>query len=351
MLEENNLKCNVVTYDPANSGYKNFICSEDNCNSAFKNSQTHDTSYFYCNRSGKTNSYSAGHSKKNEALRAKDHASIQYFYKHYGHEVEVQHVRISKVDRESLASKLILGGSVSNLLNTSRNAVCVEDKLNRVDLLVNKGINNIKSAYNISISDGCRHKDDATSVHLFVSECSESDLNPVVHYKPQGHIKEKVGEIKAKVFMSDIAPAFYNAWCITMGPVQYRLLCAWHVDRCWQINLNKIVNKDQKQIVYKTLKYMQYFLDEDKFEKESEKFEKYLNSNNSLADFQNYFLNSYYPIRTQWAYAYQKLCNINTNTYLESMHQTLKYFYFDGKKSKEWTKVYICSRFLLGIKQ
>nr|CAI5822121.1 unnamed protein product [Callosobruchus analis] len=72
-----------------------------------------------------------------------------------------------------------------NLLNTSRNAVCVEDKLNRVDLLVHKDINNIKSAYNISISDGCRHKDDATSVYLFVSECSESDLNPVVYYKPQ----------------------------------------------------------------------------------------------------------------------------------------------------------------------
>nr|CAI5842229.1 unnamed protein product [Callosobruchus analis] len=60
-----------------------------------------------------------------------------------------------------------------NLLNTSRNAVCVEDKLNRVDLLARKDIKNIKSAYNISISDGCRHKDNATSVHLFVSEFSE----------------------------------------------------------------------------------------------------------------------------------------------------------------------------------
>nr|CAI5829990.1 unnamed protein product [Callosobruchus analis] len=133
-------------------------------------------------------------------------------------------------------------------------------------------------------------------------------------------------EDDAKVFMSDIAPAFYNAWCIIMGPVQYHL-CAWHVDRCWQINLNKIVDKHQKQMVYKTLKYMQYLLDEDEFEKELEKFLKYLNNNNSLAEFQNYFLNSYYPIRTQWAYAYRKLCNINTNMHLESMHRALKYFY------------------------
>nr|CAI5835675.1 unnamed protein product [Callosobruchus analis] len=37
--EVHNLKCSILTYDLANSGYKNFICSEDNCNSAFKNSQ------------------------------------------------------------------------------------------------------------------------------------------------------------------------------------------------------------------------------------------------------------------------------------------------------------------------
>nr|CAI5830013.1 unnamed protein product [Callosobruchus analis] len=255
---------------------------------------THHTSYFYCNRSGQIHTWqdipkkrstkSQGSCKINKFCTSQiilkknvqtKQCSIQYFYKHYGHEVEVQHWI------GSLALKLILGVSVSNLLKTSRN---------RVDLLVRKDINNIKSDYNISISDGCRHKDDATSVHLFVSECSESDLNPVVYYKPQGHvcsefnleekdfciilftqsqmqvlrtfggnivsidgthglnsynfemttimvidefgegfpvacmysnrkdtyiyqvffskIKEKVGEIKAKVFMSDIAPAF-----------------------------------------------------------------------------------------------------------------------------------------------
>nr|CAI5842228.1 unnamed protein product [Callosobruchus analis] len=100
--EVHNLKCSILNYDPANSGYKNFICSEDNCNSAFKNSQnlrehlyeihnnektfvqeidflsmageqkgtvtnvylkttlkgqTHDTSYFYCNRSGQIHTW------------------------------------------------------------------------------------------------------------------------------------------------------------------------------------------------------------------------------------------------------------------------------------------------------
>ncbi|KAJ8966803.1 hypothetical protein NQ314_003299 [Rhamnusium bicolor] len=228
------------------------------------------------------------------------------------------------------------------ILNISRNEVGVEDKLNRIDLLVRKDINNIKTAYDININDGCRHKDDATSVQLFVSECSKSDSNPIIFYKCQGEvcpeynleekdfciilitesqlsvlkmfanntisidgthglnsynfemitlmvideyvegfpaahmytnrkntyiyevffskIKEKGGEIKANVFMSDIAPAFYNAWCKIMGPVQHQLLCAWHVDRCWRTNLYKISNKDQRQMVYKTLKYIQYLL-------------------------------------------------------------------------------------------
>nr|CAI5854604.1 unnamed protein product [Callosobruchus analis] len=200
--EVHNLKCSILTYDPANNKINKFCTSQIIL-------------------------------KKNVPTKK---CSIRYFYKHYGHEVGVQHVRISK---------------------EYRFLMCVENKLNRVDLLVCKDINNINSVYNISISDGCRHKDDATNVHLFVSECSESDLNPVVYYKPQGH----------------------------------------------------------------------YLLDEDEFEKELEKFLKYLNNNNSLAEFQNYFLNSYYPIRTQWAYAYRKLCNINTNMHLESMHRALKYFY------------------------
>nr|CAI5830014.1 unnamed protein product [Callosobruchus analis] len=59
---------------------------------------------------------------------------------------------------------------------------------------------------------------------------------------------------------------------------------------------------------------MQYLLDEDEFGKEF-----------------------YYPIRTQWAYAYPKHCNINTNMHLESMHRALKY-YFDGKNQKTGQK-------------
>jgi len=46
-------------------------------------------------------------------------------------------------------------------------------------------------------------------------------------------IKVKVGIINAKVFMSDDAPAFYNAWHRVMGSVKHQLLCSWHVNKNW----------------------------------------------------------------------------------------------------------------------
>ncbi|GFY48595.1 MULE domain-containing protein [Trichonephila inaurata madagascariensis] len=51
-------------------------------------------------------------------------------------------------------------------------------------------------------------------------------------------IKNTVGKIETITFMTDDAPAFYNAWSYVMGKVKNVLLCAWHVTRNWQQNLN-----------------------------------------------------------------------------------------------------------------
>lgn len=39
--------------------------------------------------------------------------TAQYFPTHYGHELDIQHVRIPKLERENIAAKLKLGTSVS----------------------------------------------------------------------------------------------------------------------------------------------------------------------------------------------------------------------------------------------
>lgn len=73
-------------------------------------------------------------------------------------------------------------------------------------------------------------------------------------------IKSVVGVINAKIFMSDDAPSFYNAWKCIMSDVPHRLLCIWHVDGNWRKNLNKISGGQEKKVlVYKTLCSFTYY--------------------------------------------------------------------------------------------
>lgn len=42
-----------------------------------------------------------------------DHVYVTYHKTHYNHKFEIQHVRISKTEREKIAEKLLAGLSVS----------------------------------------------------------------------------------------------------------------------------------------------------------------------------------------------------------------------------------------------
>ncbi|XP_054919801.2 uncharacterized protein [Dermacentor andersoni] len=65
-------------------------------------------------------------------------------------------------------------------------------------------------------------------------------------------IGSKTGQIAAQSFMTDDAPAFYNAWQEVMGQPQHRLLCAWHVDKNWREAMNKhIRDKNLRAFTYK----------------------------------------------------------------------------------------------------
>lgn len=80
-------------------------------------------------------------------------------------------------------------------------------------------------------------------------------------------VKSKVGQIQSKVFMSDDASAFYNAWATVMGPVAHKLLCTWHIDRNWRQNLNKITGgQEKKALVYKTLRVLLQITSVDDFQ-------------------------------------------------------------------------------------
>ena len=151
-------------------------------------------------------------------------------------------------------------------------------------------------------------------------------------------IKRTVGEIKPQSFMTDDAPAFYNAWSDVMGPVQNRLLCTWHVDRAWQGKLQTITNKDTRQAVYKSLRACHTELNRDKFVLMFAELLQQLKNDPETTSFAQY-LESHYSSRPEtWAYSYRIGANINTNMHIENFHKIIKHIYMEGKKSKRVDK-------------
>lgn len=52
-------------------------------------------------------------------------------------------------------------------------------------------------------------------------------------------IEVRTGQVTANAFMSDDAPAFFNAWKNVMGEPKHCLLCAWHIDKNWQERIKR----------------------------------------------------------------------------------------------------------------
>jgi len=152
-------------------------------------------------------------------------------------------------------------------------------------------------------------------------------------------IKFNVEVIDCKVFMTDDAPAFYNAWIAIMGPVEHRLLCTWHVDKNWRQNLSKISGgSEKKSIVYKTLRILLQTTSIEEFKNNLQNVIRDLKQDKDTYTFGVYF-EKYYSKRPEcWAYCYRLRLGINTNMYLESFHKVLKHIYLEGKRVKRLDK-------------
>lgn len=152
-------------------------------------------------------------------------------------------------------------------------------------------------------------------------------------------IKSKLGTINTKVFMSDDAPAFYNAWASVMGSVEHKLLCTWHVDKNWRLNLNKIQGGlDKKASVYKTLRVLLQQTSVEEFHICLTSVLNQLAVDSDTSAFGEYFSKHYAYRPETWAYCYRVGLGINTNMYLESYHKILKHIYLEGKKVKRLDK-------------
>ncbi|XP_074037973.1 uncharacterized protein [Leptinotarsa decemlineata] len=259
---------------------------------------------------------------------------IEWQKVHYGHNLDIQYIRLPKTEKQNIATKITNGVAPQRILESTRDNI--GEHLKRVDLLSTKDLRNIKISYGLELKDGKRDSNDAFSVALWVKECENLKEKPILLYKEQGKdhsilrkedfcliimnkfqrqmmkqfpstitidsthglndydfemttimvldeyhhgfpvaemftnrkdtivqsiffsvIKDTIGVIHCKFFMSDMAEVFFNAWYGEMGPpYPQHLFCSWHVDRARQSNLNKISTKDKCSDIYKILKIL-----------------------------------------------------------------------------------------------
>ncbi|XP_068086255.1 uncharacterized protein [Anabrus simplex] len=152
------------------------------------------------------------------------------------------------------------------------------------------------------------------------------------------YVREEVGKLTPKVFMSDMAESFFTAWISTMEQPEMRLFCSWHVDRAWRKNISKAKGKEKQAEVYKLIRTLMQERDITAFEIMVPAVMKQLNEDPDTIEFAIYFRENYLKNVKSWAYCYRINSGLNTNMHIERMHRTLKYIYLHGKNVKRLDK-------------
>jgi hypothetical protein len=139
-------------------------------------------------------------------------------------------------------------------------------------------------------------------------------------------------DISDVVLMTDDAEAYSNAWKVVMGLPKSVLLCAWHIDRAWRKNLNKISgDRELKASVYKFLRTLLEERSIEKFRAMMAQFDAACLDDARLVAFRTYF--NLYTSRPQaWAYCFRLGLHVHHNMHLEAMHRVLKHVYMEGRR-------------------
>ena len=139
--------------------------------------------------------------------------------------------------------------------------------------------------------------------------------------------------IYTDTFMSDMAPAFYNAWCQVFSKPSKHLACRWHVDRAWKNNVNRFIKHEgDKDKVYRMLKAVEEVTDRGQFHQLLGNLQSFLQDNHR--GFCEYFNNNYVSNHKYhlWAACYRLGTLANTNMFAESFRGVLKTKYFNDKR-------------------
>lgn len=131
-------------------------------------------------------------------------------------------------------------------------------------------------------------------------------------------LQERTGSMTTKYFMSDDAEQYYSSWNHIYAK---KLLCTWHIDRAWRVNIRSMISDNKKQIaVYHQLRTL---LEESSIVRFREMLQQSINwmlSDPHLARFCQYFQTWYCKRIEVWAYCYRIGNPVNTNMSVESFH-------------------------------
>ena len=154
-------------------------------------------------------------------------------------------------------------------------------------------------------------------------------------------LKQSCGDIHTKVFMSDDAENFYNAWRgVFTTSCTKKLICSWHIDKSWKRGiLSHISNKTKHKEVYHHLRVLLEEGDEASFRLRLQQFMSWLSSDPDLCTFLQYFQREYAKRSEQWAPCYRIATVVNTNMAIEAFHRLLKVCYMEKKQNRRVDKL------------
>jgi len=162
---------------------------------------------------------------------------------------------------------------------------------------------------------------------------NKEDTNVLTEYLSA--VKERTENVTPKIFMSDDAEAFYNAWKNVFGSSEEtkRILCLFHIDRAWRKKLKELI-KDKQEVgeVYHQLRALLTEREKGKFHVLLQQFASLMKVKHP--SFFTYFSNTYAHRAPIWATCYRVGTIANTNRHLEAFHRKLKVVYLNNKQNR-----------------
>uniref|UniRef100_A0A1B6LVA4 SWIM-type domain-containing protein n=1 Tax=Graphocephala atropunctata TaxID=36148 RepID=A0A1B6LVA4_9HEMI len=161
--------------------------------------------YYYCSRSGTFVSHSTGikNSKKKGTSKTNHHCTasitcvempdgkveVKICSTHYGHETDLQHLRLTLTEKYKIAEQLCKGVPRDLILDNVRSSAGPE--VDRIHLITIKDVKNIEKAFGIQAASKEKTSNMFYNLTVWISSIMKSEHCPVLYFKEDGVLNNK----------------------------------------------------------------------------------------------------------------------------------------------------------------